>query len=130
MSTDTKHPIVNDVSLYVKASVLYVVCVGGFQPLPFVKSNQEQHVLRMTAFTLQSNHRKVDDKCASNMFSVSETDARTIKIVPLGDLRQHSALHLFLWLFLHNYIGLQSCKMCAEQKDQHRLTCINIPTGY
>lgn len=47
----------------------------------------------MTAFTLQSSHRKVDDECASDMFSVSETEARTLSNEPQGDLRQ---LHLQL----------------------------------
>lgn len=49
--------------------------VGGFQPLPFVKTNQGQHVLKTTAFTLQSSHRKADDECASDMFSLSERHA-------------------------------------------------------
>lgn len=97
MSTETQHPIVNDVSVYVKAGVCMCVsvCVGGFHPLPFVKTNQGQHVLRMTAFTLQSDRRKVDDECASNMFSVSRTEACAFNNEPQGDLRQlHSALHL------------------------------------
>ena len=51
------------------------VCVGGFQPLPFVITNQGQLVLNMTAFTLRSSPREVDDECAGNMFSQSETKA-------------------------------------------------------
>lgn len=49
----------------------------------------------MTAFTLQSSHRKVDDECASDMFSVSETEACTFNKEPQGDLRKlHSDLDL------------------------------------